>query len=583
MVAYGYILPKKNIDTRLETLQKGLKNQNIKNINAKANLNLYSPLTITSAVPTITQQTGQPQQTKPIFSPLPPKGDETRQAEPVNIPTKIDEIRQPERLNELYQLSGLKEDEIRPAQFVSGSNIDTRSIIEYTEDLLQRMIKKRYETFGKVAEQTLNLSPENVRTLSQQYSAEDKKKRIAQVQLKKKVLEELQKKPIKIIKDELIKELQTNTTLIENTKIYLKKLYDELEVPEYDRINLNTAPLKALNNEIADVFYAYEKLPSKSRGVSISSFDDFSDISDEIPMLETPPPSTVMPPPSNTTITGQTWTSSQDIGFQNLDPMAKKVILFYEAFQNSNLSLPEFKRIIQDNSGKLKSNLSGDNRENKSLRIPISNKDFKTTEMKEKTIENKAFKYYKKNHNRFYERIVQLNQSEFSGLLGSGLTGGKVKSPYYSSYSPNFGNLHLMENSLKKNQLTIYRPYSKITVASKSGISPLLKKMILDIQNTLEFDERDYQNLEGDEKRVIERIIRSQKEMKNYNIQALIDKDDFTAKKRLDILVGQVNAGNNSKLIREEMKALLKKLFDNKAISPTKYRSSLKAIQALES
>ena len=71
---------------------------------------------------------------------------------------------------------------------------------------------------------------------------------------------------------------------------------------------------------------------------------------------------------------------------------------------------------------------------------------------------------------------------------------------------------------------------------------------------------------EGDEKRVIERIIRSQKEMKNYNIQALIDKDDFTAKKRLDILVGQVNAGNNSKLIREEMKALLKKLYDNKAI-----------------
>lgn len=166
--------------------------------------------------------------------------------------------------------------------------------------------------------------------------------------------------------------------------------------------------------------------------------------------------------------------------------------------------------------------------------------------------------------------------------LGSGISGGAVRSPYYSSYSPNFGNLRLMENSLKKNQLTIYRPYSKITVASKSGISPLLKKMILDIQNTLEFDERDYQNLEGDEKRVIERIIRSQKEMKNYNIQALIDKDDFTAKKRLGILVGQVNAGNNSTLIREEMKALLKKLYDNKAISLPKYRNSLKAIQALE-
>jgi hypothetical protein len=166
--------------------------------------------------------------------------------------------------------------------------------------------------------------------------------------------------------------------------------------------------------------------------------------------------------------------------------------------------------------------------------------------------------------------------------LGTGIRGGAVKSPYYSSYAPNFGNLYLKEDSLKKNQLTIYKPYSKVSVASKSSITPLLKKMILDIQNTLEFDERDYQNLEADEKRVIERIIRGQKNMKNYNIQALIDADDLKAKKRLEILVGQINAGNNSSLIRQEMKALLKRLYDNKAISMWKYQNSLKAIKALE-
>ena len=104
----------------------------------------------------------------------------------------------------------------------------------------------------------------------------------------------------------------------------------------------------------------------------------------------------------------------------------------------------------------------------------------------------------------------------------------------------------------------------------------------MDIQNTLEFDERDYQNLEADEKRVVEVIIRAQKNMKNYNIQALIDQDDVKIKKRLTILVAQINAGNNSTLIKEEMKALLKKLYDNRAISLNKYRSSLKAIKALE-
>ncbi len=65
MVQSGYILPQKNIDARLEALKLGLKNQNIKNLNAQLNLNQYSPLTLTSTVPTITEQTGQSQQMKP--------------------------------------------------------------------------------------------------------------------------------------------------------------------------------------------------------------------------------------------------------------------------------------------------------------------------------------------------------------------------------------------------------------------------------------------------------------------------------------------------------------------------------------
>jgi len=208
----------------------------------------------------------------------------------------------------------------------------------------------------------------------------------------------------------------------------------------------------------------------------------------------------------------------------------------------------------------------------------------------DKTLQQ-SWSYYKNSKNNFIERLDKRLEAELSSLIrsppqspqvtGNGLSGGEVKSHYYSSYNPNFGNLHLMEHSLKKNQLTIYRPYSKITMVSKTNISPLLKKMILDIQNTLEFDERDYQNLEGDEKRVIERIIRSQKDMKNYNIKALIDEDDAKIKKRLEILVGQVNAGNSSSLVKQEMKALLKKLYDNKAISLTKYTTSLKSIKAL--
>ena len=139
-----------------------------------------------------------------------------------------------------------------------------------------------------------------------------------------------------------------------------------------------------------------------------------------------------------------------------------------------------------------------------------------------------------------------------------------------SDRRPNFGNLYLSEKSLKKNTLTIYRPKSKLQLIARKNISPLLKKMILDIQNTLEFDKNDYNDLEADEKRIIERIIRLQQNMKDYNIKKLIDDDEVKIKKRLEILTSQINAGNNSKLVKDEMKYLIKQLLKNNAISYNK-------------
>ena len=541
MVAYGYILPKKNQNTRAETLQLGLKNQNVKNLNAKINLSMYKPLTITSNVPTITEQTGQPQQMPPTgFSPLPPKGDETRQAT-IPAPTKIDEIRPAEALQELYQLSGVKEDEIRMPNFVAGSDI-TKSI----ESIIDKLIKKRYETFGKVANQIL-----------------EQQERLKQVKNKNKLMKEL------LEKNNIKNAIDRNDRLLQQARDYLKQLYDEYNYPEYDRYDVDNTDLYTINREIADIYNYY----------------DTSDFDDEMPMLESPTPSTILekPPVSTASTVGtiNTWTSSQDENFNKLSPDAQRVILFTEEFKNPNLTFDQFKNIINSFKGKVILNLQGDKRKDVNLRVPISDKKIQTTNIKDTGLK-KAYDYYSKNPQSYYETLTNANRSEFSVLYAGRLRGGAVKSPYYSSYAPNFGNLYLKEDSLKRNQLTIYKPYSKVSVASKSSITPLLKKMIFDIQNTLEFDERDYQNLEADEKRVIERIIRGQKNMKNYNIQALIDTDDLKAKKRLEILVGQINAGNNSSLIRQEMKPLLKRLYDNKAISMWKYQNSLKAIKALE-
>lgn len=156
-------------------------------------------------------------------------------------------------------------------------------------------------------------------------------------------------------------------------------------------------------------------------------------------------------------------------------------------------------------------------------------------------------------------------------------TGFNKKKQQYA----NFGNLYLDQNALKKNKLVIRPVYTKNNIVSQGNISTILRKMIFDIKETLEFDKSDYYQLEGDEKRIIEKIIRFQKNMADVNIEKLIDKDILQMKKRLEVLTGEVNAGNLSSIITREMKAILKKLFELRDISYNKYTQSVKMIDNL--
>lgn len=542
MVAYGYILPKKNIDTRLETLKKGLNLQNIRNINAKANLDLYSPLTITSAVPTITQQTGQPQQMAPNPPPSSAQPAITTMASLGNKKTSAPFINATIPLNEI----------LRKKQELTQTLTDTVKQVERTVqpksflDELKQKISGRENIVLPPVEPPSNYVKKDSPFLSELKQYIKVKKEGG---LTVKDQQNIQRKMSNVLdKIDTEREMQNVVVGLINSAVVEGERNDEVKQVLYDIVN-NVVQ----NNELAVM--ALDKIPMLE---SMPVLEDF----------ETPPVS-----PSSTATT-----SAETIAELEKELREKYV----DVNLTENQIQKEISKINKQNQKELliKEIQSGKQiyYANAPNQGKINEKYILTTDGKELfKIDKKPLEANKYNKTIEWALMPRLKASGFIGLSNE-----KVKSPYYSSYSPNFGNLHLMENSLKKNQLTIYRPYSKITVASKSGISPLLKKMILDIQKSLEFDEHDYQNLEGDEKRVIERIIRSQKEMKNYNIQSLIDQDDFKAKKRLDILVGQVNAGNNSSLIRQEMKALLKKLYDNKAISPAKYRTSLNAIKALE-
>jgi len=229
-------------------------------------------------------------------------------------------------------------------------------------------------------------------------------------------------------------------------------------------------------------------------------------------------------------------------------------------------------------------NLHTDMRKNPYFAIPVGTPDsyamagLTTRLLKNPLSITQSWDFLKDNRELFHRVIIQNINDKFAPKE---INGGSLVKAHYMKNAANFGNLFLNERQLKLGNLSISAPFSKTYLLHKKGISPLLKKMVMDIANTLEFDTKDYENLDGDEKRIIEKIIRGQKQMKETNIKKLIDDDDYKMKKRLQILVGEINAGNSSGGIIDEMKKLLKALFDNRAIGYQKYQSSLKAISGL--
>lgn len=563
MVEYGYILPKKNINARLEALQEGLKNQNIKNLNAKANLNMYSPLTISGNVPTITQQTGQTQAIPSQTENKKSSAQFINATVPLNLMLKEKNLMLKEKKEIAQTVSDLTKQVER--------NIQPKSLID---ELKQKIAGRENIEFPmpEIDYSKNNMWVSLINELKQKISnRENIQLPLAEIYYNKK-------------KEEKKKEEGLTLFDIKNIKKKISDLLDQIDTEKEMQdtlVGLINSPMIEGEENKQTKAVLYDIINNVVQNNELASMA-LNDINIPIPLpvaFETVPE--IKRKKSDTSSLASTWVSSTMSNFNDLQDGEKQAVNYQEGFKNIKTEEQFLNYLNKFKNKKFAINLSSKISSNPYFAIPSKTK--KIIKLAPKTSDNTlktSYEYFKNNKTEFDDKLKSYIQKEF-GIMGSGLIGGKVKSHYYSSYSPNFGNLHLMENSLKKNQLTIYRPYSKIVVTSKSSITPLLKKMIFDIQNTLEFDQRDYQNLDSDEKRVIERIIRSQKNMKNYNIQALIDEDDAKIKKRLNILVGQINAGNASLLVKQEMKVLLKKLYDNKAISLNKYRSSLNAIKAL--
>ena len=109
-------------------------------------------------------------------------------------------------------------------------------------------------------------------------------------------------------------------------------------------------------------------------------------------------------------------------------------------------------------------------------------------------------------------------------------------------------------------------------------ISSKLKTLISDIIYEKKFNENDYQHLDDEEKKIFDDLLTLSKldtsdSLKLYNHRKYNSDEIDRDVKRFNILRGEILAGNDSKEVVKEIKALLFKLLNEKVISQRDYTS----------
>jgi hypothetical protein len=158
---------------------------------------------------------------------------------------------------------------------------------------------------------------------------------------------------------------------------------------------------------------------------------------------------------------------------------------------------------------------------------------------------------------------------EIQGLQGQGIIKKTGVRKYNSEQ--NFGKFNISLKALRKGNLTIYRPSSNHILINRKNISPRLIKMINEIREKMKFELEDYDNLKKAEQMVIDQIINLLRMDYPAKMRRTLDEEVWNLKQRYEILIGEINAGNDGKLVKDELKDVLAKLKELKVITKRKY------------
>lgn len=165
-------------------------------------------------------------------------------------------------------------------------------------------------------------------------------------------------------------------------------------------------------------------------------------------------------------------------------------------------------------------------------------------------------------------KSLKLNLIARNALEGQGIKKTGVRK--YNS-DQNFGKYNLSLKALRKGNLTIYRPSSNHILINRKNISPRLIKMINEIRGKMKFELEDYDNLKKAEQMVIDQIINLLRMDYPAKMRRTLDEEVWNLKQRYEILISEINAGNDGKLLKDELKDVLAKLKELKVITKRKH------------
>lgn len=167
---------------------------------------------------------------------------------------------------------------------------------------------------------------------------------------------------------------------------------------------------------------------------------------------------------------------------------------------------------------------------------------------------------------------------QITNLRGMGLNNNK--GVCNTNHEKNFGNYHLADCSFRKGNLLIYKPRTNSTIISYKNMSPKLTKIVQDIKNSKphSFKIDDYNELNNNEKKVVEHIINILRLNIPAKMQRVLADENFSLKSRYEILIGELSSGNFGKELIKELKEVLQKMKTNKVITVTKYNNLIKTL-----